>query len=164
MAPWIGRAIGCVSAVAGLLCFAAPAAAQSVQILSLSDFAFGTISSLSSSPSVAQTVCLYSSLNSYSIRASGSGTGNAFALTSAATADQLNYTVQWAPTGGQSSGTLLVAGQATRFTPPLLNVLCSLPGILAGSASLIITLPSQSLSTVRAGSYSGTLTLLVSPN
>lgn len=164
MALRLGRAMGCVCAIAGLLCAASPAAAQSVQILSLSDFAFGAISSIGTNQSIAQTVCVNSSLGSYSIRASGNGTGANFALTSGGSADQLGYTVQWAPTGGQSAGTLLTAGQATRFTPPVGNILCSLGNLVAGTASLIITLPSASLGAVRAGSYSGTLTLLVSPN
>lgn len=165
MAPWIGRAAGCASAIAGLLCLASPAAAQTMQITSLSDLTFGTVSSVSANQTIARTVCVFSSTGSYTIKASGSGAGEAFTLSNLANATILMpYTVQWAPSGSQTSGTLLTAGQAQRFTPPPLNILCSLGSLLAGTASLIVTLPATSLSAARQGTYAGTLTLLVSPN
>jgi hypothetical protein len=165
MAPWTRGAIGCACAIAGLLCTMVPAPAQSlqnVQIGALSDLSFGTIASVTSNPTVSENLCVFTSTGSYSVGASGSGSNGSFALLNGAV--QMPYTVQWAASGSQATGTQLTAGQATRFTPSGLNLLCSLGGLLAGSATLLVTLPAASLSAAQAGSYSGTLTLLIAPN
>ena len=162
MAPWRRGAIGCAVAIAGILWTMAPASAQNVQIGALTDLSFGTVASVTANATVSENLCVYSSAGSYSVRATGSGTNNSFALLNGAV--QMPYTVQWAANGSQTSGTQLTAGQATRFTPTGLNILCSLGSLLAGSATLLVTLPAASLSAAQAGSYSGTLTLLVSPN
>lgn len=162
MAPRARGAIGCVCAIAVTLCNMASASAQGVQIGALSDLSFGTVASVTSNITVSENLCVFTSVGSYSIRASGSGTNNSFALVNGAV--QMPYTVQWAASGSQATGTQLTAGQATRFTPSGLNILCSLGSLLAGSATLLVTLPAASLSAAQAGSYSGTLTLLVSPN
>lgn len=160
MAPWKRRGIGC--AIASLLYAATPASAQTVQIGSLTDLSFGTISSVATSQTVSETLCVYSSVTNYTVRATGSGTGGAFTLANGGA--QMPYMVQWASSGSQTSGTQLTAGAGVRFTPSVLNLLCSLGSLLAGSASLIVTLPPASLSAAQAGTYTGTLTLLVSPN
>lgn len=162
MAPWTRGALGYLCAVAGILCTTAPVSAQSVQIGALTDLSFGTVASVTSSTTISENLCVFTSTGSYSIRASGSGTNNSFALLNGTA--QMPYTVQWAASGSQTTGTQLTAGQAALFTPGGLNILCSLGSLLAGSATLLVTLPAASLSAAQAGSYSGTLTLLVSPN
>ncbi|PZQ57526.1 MAG: hypothetical protein DI555_00925 [Novosphingobium pentaromativorans] len=163
MVPWKGQVTGRALAIAGLLLPAAPASAQQFQITQLTDVSFGTISSVATNRSASQTVCVYASLGRYSITARGSGASNAFTLGNTAnSAQQLAYTVQWAFTGNQTTGTQLTAGQALS-SPNSINILCSLGGLLASSASLIVTLPSANLSAAQAGSYTGILTLMVAP-
>jgi len=156
------RATACVLTAFAMLAANPAARAQSVNIYNLSDVAFGTISSVAANQTVAQTLCVYSSVTNYTVRATGSGTSGAFTLSNGTA--QLAYTVQWAAAAGQTSGTLLTAGVGQRFTPGGLNILCSLSGLLAGQASLIVTLPAANLSTAQAGNYTGTLSLMVSPN
>lgn len=141
------------------LTLASPAVAK-VRVSGLSDVNFGTIGNLSVDAVQAQSVCVYSNgtNNSYSVRASGSGSGGAFTLSNGAAT--LAYTVRWNSQSGQSNGTVLATSamlsgqlsnaqqQACTNGPPT-------------TASLIITLPATSLSTAAAGNYSGTLTLIV---
>jgi hypothetical protein len=143
---------------------AAPALAASnnVRITNLSDVAFGTLASLGADAVSSQNVCVFAntSSNGYRITASGSSSGGSFALGSGP--NQLDYEVQWSPSSGQSSGTALspnvsLTGLFTTATQQTCN---SGP---ASSASLIVVLRSSALSSATAGSYSGTLTLVVGP-
>lgn len=138
-----------------------PASAQKVRITNIADVNFGLISNLQSESRLSQSICLYSSSAgaAYSISASGSGTGSAFALSSGP--DSLSYDVEWSPQSGQSAGTPLtpnvtLTGQTSAATHQFCN---SGP---ATSASLTIVLRASELSAARQGSYSGSLTLLVS--
>lgn len=159
-----GRALGCALAIAGMLQPVYEARAQTFQISGLVDVSFGTISSVATNRTVAQTVCVYNSLQGYTIKATGSGSGGAFTLANgSSTVPPMAYTVQWAFTGQQTVGTQLTTGVGSR-SPAGLNVLCSLSGLLSASASLIVTLPAADLGTARAGNYTGTLSLMVSPN
>lgn len=144
-----------------LLC-AVPASAASnkVRITNLSDVAFGTVANLASDAVQSQSLCLYAdtATNGYNVRASGSGSGGAFTLSSGN--DSLPFEVQWSSSGGQSSGTQLTAnvalsGQVSAAVQQTCN---SGP---ASSASLIVVLRSAALSSAAAGSYSGSLTLLI---
>jgi hypothetical protein len=137
-------------------------AGNNVRITGLSDAAFGTLASLSADSVRSQDICVYSNspTNGYYVQATGSGAGGAFTLASGSNA--LAYEVQWSPVSGQSTGTALspnvaLTGQVSAATQPSCN---SGP---SSSASLIIILRSNQLSTVSAGSYSGSLTLLVAP-
>jgi hypothetical protein len=94
------------------------------------------------------------------VQATGSGSGGAFTLASGSAS--LAYEVQWSQVSGQTSGTQLspnvaLTGQVSSATQPSCN---SGPST---SASLIVILRSAQLSAAAAGSYSGTLTLLVAP-
>lgn len=144
--------------------FAAPAAGQSnnVRITKLSDVGFGMISNLGADSVSSQSVCIYANTgsNGYTITASGSGSGGDFALASGP--NLLNYEVQWNTLPGQATGTQLTpnlpltgqvssAGQQTCNSGP------------PTSASLIVVLRSSALSGATAGSYGGTLTLVVGP-
>ena len=143
---------------------ASPLHAQSnnVRITKLSDVAFGAIGNVGADATNSQSLCIYANTanQGYRITASGSAPGGAFSLTSGSFL--LNYEVQWNQTPSQSSGTQLtpnvtLTGLISSATQQTCN---SGP---ATSASLILILRSSELSNARAGSYSGTLTLLVGP-
>lgn len=168
----LARAWYCVGAAGfgGFLVaiFACPASAQAtgadkVRISGLSDASFGTITTLSADAIRTQSICVYSKAppsDNYRITASGSGDGGAFTLASGT--ETLPYEVQWSDTAGQSSGTLLspnvpLASQRN-FAG---NDDCSRGA--ATTASLIVVLRSTNLSAAIAGSYNGSLTLLVAP-
>jgi hypothetical protein len=140
----------------------ASAASNKVRITTLSDVAFGTIANLSVDAVRGQSVCLFADTNTngYNITATGTGSGGAFQLSSGA--QSMSYEVQWSSSPGQSSGTQLapnvpLTGQVSSAT----HQTCSAGP--ASSASLVILLRSASLSSATAGTYNGTLTLVVGP-
>lgn len=134
-----------------------------VRISGLSDVSFVNADP-SSAASNAQSVCVWSntSTRGYSITATGSGTGSAFTLSNGAN-PPAPYTVQWAGSASQSSGTALASGAAlTGLTSTATNSDCSAGP--AASASLIVTIGSPTLQSMVAGvNYTGTLTLVVAP-
>lgn len=138
------------------------AASNNVRITNLSDVAFGTLTNLGVDAVSSQSVCVFAntSNNGYRITASGSSSGGSFALGSGP--NVLDYEVQWNSSPGQGSGTALspnvsLTGLFTTATQQTCN---SGP---ASSASLIVILRSSDLSGAAAGSYSGTLTLVLGP-
>jgi hypothetical protein len=134
-----------------------------VRISGLTDVTFSNVD-----PSVAaadaQSVCVWSntSTRGYSITATGSGAANAFTLSSGAL-PVVPYTVEWAPTSGQTSGASLAAGTAlTGQTSTATNSDCSAGP--SASASLVVSVGSPTLQSMTAGvTYNGTLTLVVAP-
>ena len=131
-----------------------------VRITGLTDVSFGTINNLTVDAVQSQSICVFSngSGQSYSIRADGSGSGGAFTLASGAAT--LAYGVRWNNQPGQSNGAALTAGVSLGGqTSNAQNQLCS--NGPPTTASLIVTLPAPSLSSATAGSYSGTLTIIV---
>lgn len=139
------------------------ASAQQVRIRQLNDFAFNTIGAAPVDLSLADNLCIYSTAGSgrYTITARGSGASNAFTLASGS--NTLPYEVQWAFASAQSAGSVLrpnvpLAGTTTNRT----DSTCSLAASL--TASLIVMLRTAVQQSARAGSYSGTLTLIVAPN
>lgn len=149
------------AAILMLLASVAPAWAQQAKINALSDIAFGDLGNTSVDVSQAQNLCVYASNNNYTIKATGSGAGGAFALRSGTS--NLPYEVQWGFASGLTSGTKLSPGVAlggrSSGSP---NIFCYFNS--GSSASLIVTLRAANFSVASAGNYSGTLTLLVSPN
>lgn len=143
--------------------FAQSTGADKVRISGNSDVAFGSVSSFVADYVRSQSVCLYAKAppsDNYRITATGSGSNGAFSLSSGT--DTLPYEVQWSNSPGQTSG--------IQFSP---NVpLTGLPNSAreddcskgpASTASLIVTLRSAAVSSAIAGSYGGSLTLLVAP-
>lgn len=134
-----------------------------VRISGLSDVTF-----TNADPSVAasnpQNVCVWSntSTRGYTVTATGSGAANAFTLASGAL-PPVPYTVEWAPSSGQTSGTSLTAGTALAGqTSTAINADCSAGP--AASASLVVSMGSSTLQGMTAGvTYNGTLTLVVAP-
>lgn len=134
-----------------------------VRISGLRDVTFSNVN-----PSVpasdAQSVCVWSntSTRGYSITATGSGAASAFTLASGAL-PVAPYTVEWAPTSAQASGTNLTTGAAlTGQTSTATNSDCSAGP--SATASLVVSLGSSTLQGMTAGvTYNGTLTLVVAP-
>jgi hypothetical protein len=134
-----------------------------VQISGLRDVSFTNVD-----PGVAQAdaqnVCVWSNTSGrkYNVTASGSGTAGAFTLASGALTP-VAYSVEWAQTASQSSGSGLTSGsaltgQASAATAPT----CSSGP--TSSASLIVRMAAANLQTMQAGApYTGTLTLVVAP-
>jgi hypothetical protein len=132
-----------------------------VRITALSDVGFATIANLTSDAVKAQSICLYSSspTNGYRVTASGTS-GGPFILSSGT--NTLAYEVQWNASTGQTSGTQLSANVATGgFISNATQNSCN--NGPATTASLIVVLRSSALSTATAGTYTGTLTLLIGP-
>lgn len=145
-----------------------PAAAQStgadnVRINGLSDVSFGSITSFAADYVRSQSVCLYAKAppsDNYRITASGSGSGGNFSLYSGT--DALPYDVQWSNSPGQTTGIQLSPNVPLTGQPNAAkNDDCSKGP--ATTASLIVILRSSALASALAGSYSGSLTLLVAP-
>jgi hypothetical protein len=132
------------------------------RISGLSDVAF-TNQDPSTAASNAQNVCVWSNTatKGYTITATGSGTGSAFTLSNGT--NTVPYSVEWAASSGQTSGTALTAGTASSsLTSTATNQSCASGP--AASASLIVGIATANLGSMAAGSsYTGTLTLLVTP-
>lgn len=134
-----------------------------VRISGLNDVTFSNADP-SVAASNAQNVCVWSntSTRGYTITASGSGAANAFTLASGAL-PVVPYTVEWAGSSGQTSGTSLTAGTTlTGQTSSATNSDCSAGP--SASASLVVSIGSSTLQSMTAGvTYNGTLTLVVAP-
>lgn len=109
----------------------------------------------------AQNVCVWSntSTKNYKITATGSGTSNAFTLANSSLT--VPYSVEWAASTGQTSGTALTAGTiSSAFTSGATNQTCT----AGNSASLIVNMTTDDLGGMQSQTnYTGTLTLVVTP-
>lgn len=136
--------------------------ASKVQISNLQDVTFTTIDPATAA-SNAQNVCVFSNTatKGYNIKATGSGALGVFTLANSALT--VPYSVEWANTTAQASGTALTAATTlTGQTSVAANPTCN-----AGAnptASLIVKISSANLMTMQSNvAYTGTLTLLVGP-
>jgi hypothetical protein len=129
----------------------------------LSDVSFGPVASLYSDLTSRQNTCSFSGLTptTYGVTATGSGPSGAFAISNGTT--QIAYEVQWAQSANATSGSPVSSNQ------PLLNqsnssllstVTCAL-GLQ--NATLIIIVRAPSLQQATTGSYSGSLSILLTP-
>lgn len=118
----------------------------------------------STDASVAQDICVYSNTvtRGYQVTATGSGTANAFTLANGAL-PEVPYSVEWAASPGQTSGSVLATGSAlTGQTSAATNSNCASGP--ASSASLIVKVGSTDLQAMPAATtFTGTLTLVVAP-
>jgi len=114
--------------------------------------------------SVAQSICVWSNTatSGYQVTASGSGAANAFTLANGAL-PVVPYSVEWADSSGQASGTTLATGTAlTGQTSSATNNNCASGP--ASSASLIVKIGATDLQAMPAATtFTGTLTLVVAP-
>jgi hypothetical protein len=134
-----------------------------VQITGLADFDFSTLD-VESDASISKNVCVWSntSTKGYNITASGSGASSAFTLASGT--NTLPYSVQWAGSSGQATGSSLTSGTAkTGLTSTATAPTCGSGP--TPTASLIVKITSaQALAAVGSATpYTGTLTLVVAP-
>ena len=133
------------------------------QITGLTDINF-TNADPTTNAVATQNDCVWSNTatRGYSIKASGSGTAGAFTLSSGALTP-IPYSVQWNQSSGQSSGTALTAGTALAgLVSTATSPTCSSGP--ATTSSLVVSIASSDLQNmVAATSYTGTLTLLVTP-
>ena len=132
------------------------------RITGLTDVAF-TNQDPATAASSAQNVCVWSNTatKAYTITATGSGAASAFTISDGTTA--VPYSVEWSSSSGQTSGTALTTGAASAsLTSTATHQTCASGP--AASASLVVGITTADLSTMSAGpSYTGTLTLLVTP-
>ena len=135
----------------------------SVQITKLSDLAFGSLDPTTATQ-LTENPCVWSNTatKGYSITATGSGTANAFTLSNGSTT--LAYGVQWAGTTGQTTGTTLTAGSAaTGFTSTATSPTCASGSATTASLIVAFTTAQMQAAVGSATAYTGTLTLVVSP-
>jgi hypothetical protein len=137
--------------------------AARARITNLTDVTFSSLD-----PSVAaannQNVCVWSNTTnkSYKVTATGDGSSSAFTLSNGS--GTVPYTVEWAGSTGQTSGTQLTANSAsTTFTSGAANQTCSSAPLT--TASLIVKIGTSDLLTMTAGgsNYTGLLTLSIAP-
>lgn len=132
------------------------------RITGLADVAF-TNQDPGTAASNAQDVCVWSNTatKGYTVTASGSGASNAFTL--AGGSSPVPYSVEWSASAGQTTGTALTAGTASAgLVSTATQQICATGP--ADTASLIVGISTADLGTMEAAtSYTGTLTLLVTP-
>lgn len=131
------------------------------RIQGLTDVAFGSLASTALDSRASQSICVYSNsaTGGYALTASGGGAGGAFLLASGGAT--LAFEVEWAQAPGQTGGTALAAnGVLSGLVSTANNQNCSPTGT---SASLILVIRALVASAATAGSYTGTLTLVVEP-
>jgi hypothetical protein len=151
-------------AVCAICLQASPAdAANKARISALGDVSFGTITNFAADSVRAQDVCVYSKsapADNYRVTATGSGPGGEFALSSGI--DTLSYDVLWSDTAGQASGFQLSPNSALTGQHSTAGADDCSKGP-ATTASLVIIVRSAAMASAIAGSYSGSLTLLITP-
>lgn len=136
------------------------------QISGLTDISFANVDP-GASNTQKQNDCVWSNTatKGYTVTAtgnSGNGSGTAFQLASGSL-NPVPYSVSWAGTSGASSGTSLNSGTAsTGFTSTATQPTCTSGA--ATTSTLFVTIAASDLQTMTASaSYTGTLTLLVTP-
>jgi hypothetical protein len=136
--------------------------AQTVRITDLVDFNGGTWAGESGQINLEDNICIYSSTGSYTITASGSGAANRFRVENGG--EFLNYTVRWndepSTTTGQIQLTKTVTS-ATQTTTETVSDDCSAGA--SPTAYIQVRFGNGQLRGNIPGTYTGTLTLLVSP-
>jgi hypothetical protein len=158
-----GTHLGCrlLAGLAFATVITAPAAAQRVRISALTDVSFGMLTSLQSDHRQSQSICVYSNgqTGAYSVSAWGSGSAGSFEMSNGL--HTLHYDLEWSPISGQANGTALAPSVAlTGQVSGASHQTCSTGS--ATSASLIVVLRGVDLMQAREGTYSGSLSLLIS--
>jgi len=137
-----------------------PALAQSANP-PLSNVAFGNVTSLSLDLRRAQNTCSFAGVFpiTYTVTATGSGTGNAFTVTNGTST--VSYEVQWAQTANAASGSNLTANVAltNQSGGGIVTGLTCFLGLT--NATLIVIVRAGQLQQATTGSYSGTLSVVL---
>ncbi len=131
------------------------------QISKLADLTLGSWTGTGALSASNNGICVWSSTGGYSITAtSANGAGSVFNVKSGS--NVVAYEVQWAQTGGAASGASLNSGGALGGqTTNASSVDCSTGA--QTTAGVFVSIPAANLSGKAAGTYTDTLTLLVSP-
>ena len=133
-----------------------------VRVTGLQDVQFGSVG-LGGDAVQSQSICVFSSnrIPAYSVIALGSGPGSTFALASGI--DAIKFDVMWSELTGQMAGEELMAGKPSQsFVSTATHHACN-NGPMT-SASLIVRVREAEIANAKAGTYSGALTLIVSPS
>ena len=160
-----GSVLTALTSIVAILATALSTPVQAVErarITGLADANFGQLYALND-VSLAQSICIFSSAGrgSYSVVASGSGSGGAFELNSGAYS--LDYQVQWAQSPNQASGAVLQAGVASPlFFSIATHQFCN--NGPAATGTLIILLSGGDTANARSGTYSGVLSITIVPD
>lgn len=130
-----------------------------VQISNLADIVLGTFGGTDASGTSA--ACIYrNSAPSYQITGTGNGTANAFTLTDGTST--VPYSVSFSDEASGASAASLTSGVAlTAQTGADVSPTCATAG---DNAQIAVTVAAADAATLPAGSYAGTLTLVVAPN
>lgn len=142
-----------------LIIFIFPSFAYSlVQISNMNDFSFGTWSGSGQLQST-DNICIHDTQVNprYGITASGSGAGSAFTIQSGA--NTIAYTAEWQ--GSVTAITTLIPAVKSQFQDAN-RVSATCGG--GTNASLRITISQANLEAANAGTYTGTLTILLTRN
>jgi len=112
------------------------------------------------------SVCVFTSGGAYEVTASGSGAANAFTVTDGSTL--VSYTVEWDDAAGASSGTALSTGVQSSANFAGTTTLSDCTPTPTNNATFIVTMNGSSgsndlASATTGANYTGTLTLLVTP-
>jgi len=161
------RIIACIAAIC-LWTTQAFALIDQVQVSNLSDFNLPTWSMGDPGINTSIDICVYTlkllSANDYAVTASSPG---GFVLKNGT--QQIPYTLYWEDSGvgnlGSSSGTQLTNGVklGSRQNGNIISSSCSL--LPAGpNARLYLKITQADMTAALAGTYTGTVTLMISPN
>lgn len=133
------------------------------QVTGLTDIGFTGLTPTADA-AIAQDVCAWTNAvtRSYTVTASGSGSGSAFTLANP-DGRTVAYSVGWAGSPGAGSSTPLAARtQSTGFMTAALVPTCALGP--TASATLRVTITAADVQAMAGGTtYTGTLTLLIAP-
>lgn len=136
--------------------------AQTVRITDLVDVDGGTWAGESGSINIEDDICIYSTTGSYTVTATGSGAADRFRVANGA--EFMNYTVRWNDEPSTTSGQITLSrstASATQTTTETVSDDCS--GGTSPTAHIQIRFGNGQLRRNIPGTYTGTLTLLITP-
>ena len=130
------------------------------RISSLNDISLGSWTGSGAMNGSDNAICVWSSTGGYSVTATGSGASSAFTLASGA--NTVAYNVSWAQTGGAATGAAVTKGVAlTGQTTNATSTDCTVGA--SSTAGVFVSIPQANIEGKPAGSYTGTLTLVITP-
>lgn len=133
------------------------------QITGLTDLVFNALDGVNTAQ-LTENVCVWSNTptKSYSIKATGNGTGGAFTLINSGGA-LIPYAVAWSNASGATTGASLATGAASStLTTTAASPTCATGA--ASTATLLVSIAAADQQTMVGGAnYAGALTLLVTP-
>ncbi len=101
--------------------------------------------------------CVWSTTRGYNLTASGSGAGNAFTITDGA--NDIAYSVAWDDTDSTDQAVTVGTALSAQVTNAV-SVNCAARG---DTANVAVTISEADMAAAPAGTYNGTLTLIVAP-